>query len=141
MKVSNIDNFDILLLYLFIFWINHIIVPPEKPRVYTVDDNKEVRLKLGPYRVGETVRIRWEYFLFHMSLRNILPLSSYFKLTYNKFSFRCEALGGRPQPQVTWWRDHALLDDTFVKLGRGGNDWIYFANSNYKQRLLNIHES
>ena len=51
-------------LYLFIFWINHIIVPPEKPRVYTVDDNKEVRLKLGPYRVGETVRIRWEYLSF-----------------------------------------------------------------------------
>ena len=33
--------------------------PPEKPRVYTVDDNKEVRLKLGPYRVGETVRVRY----------------------------------------------------------------------------------
>ena len=39
---------------LFIF----ILVPPEKPRVYTVDNNKEIRLKLGPYRVGETVRVR-----------------------------------------------------------------------------------
>ena len=36
-----------------------VTVPPEKPRVYTVDDNKEVRLKLGPYRVGETVRVRY----------------------------------------------------------------------------------
>ena len=38
------------------------------------------------------------------------------------FHIRCEALGGRPQPQVTWWRDHALLDDTYVKLGRGGKE-------------------
>ncbi len=54
-------------------------VPPEKPRIYTADDNTEVRLKLGPYKIGDTVRLR------------------------------CTALGGRPLPRVTWWRDHALL--------------------------------
>jgi len=64
-----------------------VIVPSEKPRIFTVDDNREVRLKLGPYRMGDTVRLR------------------------------CDALGGRPQPVVTWWRDHALMDDTFRTLG------------------------
>ena len=63
-----------------------ISVPSEKPRIF-VDGNREVRLKLGPYRIGETVRIR------------------------------CDALGGRPQPVVTWWRDHALMDDSYQMLG------------------------
>jgi len=64
-----------------------ISVPPEKPRIYTADDNNEVRLKLGPYKVGDTIRLR------------------------------CVALGGRPLPRVTWWRDHALLDDSFKRFG------------------------
>lgn len=64
-----------------------VIVPPEKPTIYTADDNLEVRLKLGPFRIGETVRLR------------------------------CDALGGKPQPQVTWWRDHALLDDSYHSVG------------------------
>ena len=62
-------------------------MPPEKPRIYTADDNTEVRLKLGPYKIGDTVRLR------------------------------CTALGGRPLPRVTWWRDHALLDDSFKQFG------------------------
>lgn len=45
-----------------------ISVPPQKPRIFT-DDSNEIRLKLGPYHVGETVRMR------------------------------CEALGGRPMPR------------------------------------------
>ena len=66
-------------------------VPPEKPRIFS-DRGKEVRLKLGPYQIGEDVRLR------------------------------CEAVGGRPLARVTWWRDHALLDDSFQverdKVGR-----------------------
>ena len=54
-------------------------MPPEKPKIYTVDGN-EVRLKLGPYNLGDTVKLR------------------------------CVSLGGQPLPKVTWWRDHALLD-------------------------------
>ena len=36
-----------------------VIVPPEKPRI-TDENNKEVRLKLGPYRLGDTVTITCE---------------------------------------------------------------------------------
>ncbi len=68
---------SIVLPLIFVF-----LVPPEKPRIYTVEDNSEVRLKLGPYKIGDTVRLR------------------------------CVSLGGRPIPRVTWWRDHALLDAT-----------------------------
>ncbi len=62
-----------------------VLVPPKKPLIY--DHGKEVRLKLGPYRLGDSLRLR------------------------------CEALGGRPRPEVTWWRDHALLDGTFESEG------------------------
>ena len=43
------------------------------------------------------------------------------EIVFNNFLIRCEALGGRPQPQLTWWRDHALLDDSYVTIGAGGN--------------------
>jgi len=59
-----------------------VIVPPEKPRIHDAD-NQEVRLKLGPYQLGQTV------------------------------SITCEVLGGRPSPSVTWWRDHHLVDESF----------------------------
>ena len=36
-----------------------VIVPPEKPRIFD-DNGKEVRLKLGPYRLGETITISCE---------------------------------------------------------------------------------
>ncbi len=32
-------------------------VPPEKPRVYD-ERGQEVRLKLGPYKIGETVALK-----------------------------------------------------------------------------------
>ena len=37
------------------------------------------------------------------------------------FVIRCEALGGRPQPQLTWWRDHALLDDVSEEIESDGS--------------------
>ena len=36
-----------------------VIVPPEKPRIFD-DHHKEVRLKLGPYNLGDTVTITCE---------------------------------------------------------------------------------
>ena len=66
-------------------------MPPEKPKIYTVGgkkpDGNEIRLKLGPYNLGDTVKLR------------------------------CVSLGGRPLPKVTWWRDHALLDASDRRLG------------------------
>ena len=63
-------------------------MPPEKPKIYTVGgDANEVRLKLGPYNLGDTVKLR------------------------------CVSLGGRPLPKVTWWRDHALLDSSDNRYG------------------------
>ena len=59
-----------------------VIVPPEKPRIHN-ENNEEVRLKLGPYKIGQSVKIT------------------------------CEVLGGRPSPSVTWWRDHHLVDEDF----------------------------
>jgi len=59
-----------------------VIVPPEKPRIHN-ENNEEVRLKLGPYKIGQSVEIT------------------------------CEVLGGRPSPSVTWWRDHHLVDEDF----------------------------
>lgn len=56
--------------------------PPEKPTIYD-DTGKEVRLKLGPYQIGESVMIK------------------------------CLVLGGQPSPAVTWWRDHQIVDDSF----------------------------
>ena len=26
---------------------------------------------------------------------------------------KCLVVGGRPSPEVTWWRDHHLVDDSF----------------------------
>ena len=69
--------------FLYLFSRFPAAVPPEKPRIFSSGRGKEVRLKLGPYEVGDDVRLR------------------------------CEAVGGRPLAKVTWWRDHALLDDSF----------------------------
>ena len=34
-----------------------VIVPPEKPKIYE-ERGQEVRLKLGPYRIGDTVSLK-----------------------------------------------------------------------------------
>ena len=41
-----------------------------------------VNLILGPYKIGQTLRVK------------------------------CEVVGGKPIPQVTWWKDHKMVDDT-----------------------------
>lgn len=65
-----------------------IIVPPEKPKIYD-ERNQEVRLKLGPYKVGDEVALK------------------------------CISTGGNPSPKVSWWRDHALLDDISEEVTKG----------------------
>ena len=29
---------------------------------------------------------------------------------------KCLVVGGRPSPEVTWWRDHHLVDDSFSQI-------------------------
>ena len=62
-----------------------ISAPPGKPVIYD-ESGQEVRLKLGPYKLGEAVMIK------------------------------CLVVGGRPSPEVTWWRDHHLVDDSFSQI-------------------------
>ena len=59
-----------------------VLVPPEKPVIYGPSGG-EVRLKLGPYTLGQEVALA------------------------------CVVLGGRPAPEVTWWRDHRLVDSSY----------------------------
>ena len=58
--------------------------PPGKP-VILDEAGSEVRLKLGPYKLGDSVMIK------------------------------CLVVGGRPSPEVSWWRDHQIVDDTSVR--------------------------
>ena len=69
---------------LIISLLTTISAPPGKPVIYD-ESGKEVRLKLGPYKLGEAVMIK------------------------------CLVVGGRPSPEVTWWRDHHLVDDSFIQ--------------------------
>lgn len=59
-----------------------VIVPPEKPKIFDMR-GQEVRLKLGPYKIGDSAIIK------------------------------CETWGGSPSPQLNWWREHALLDGSY----------------------------
>ena len=72
----------------FSFYHNVFSAPPEKPRIYD-DTGKEVRLKLGPYQIGDSVKVE------------------------------CVVLGGQPSPAVTWWRDHQIVDDSSEETAPG----------------------
>ena len=64
--------------------MNIIPAPPGKP-VILDESGGEVRLKLGPYRLGSSVMLK------------------------------CLVVGGRPSPEVSWWRDHQIVDDSSVR--------------------------
>ena len=48
-----------------------------------------MRLKLGPYQLGDSVKVS------------------------------CVVLGGQPSPAVTWWRDHQIVDDSSEQTAPG----------------------
>nr|XP_040583876.1 nephrin-like [Lepeophtheirus salmonis] len=76
-----------------------VVVPPEKPRIFD-ERGQEVRLKLGPYKIGDNLRLV------------------------------CTSFGGRPSPRVTWWRDHALIDDK--------SELVHESKVSNELRLLNL---
>ena len=53
------------------------------------DSGLEVRLKLGPYRLGQAVTVR------------------------------CLVVGGRPSPSVTWWKEGSIYDSSYEMTAYG----------------------
>ena len=88
-------------------------------------DGTEVRLRLGPYRLGQSV------------------------------TMACEVLGGYPRPEVTWWRDSETADDiseevseykvtnllTMTNLTRADQDSILTCQAQNNKNILPVTTS
>ncbi|XP_054717950.1 neural cell adhesion molecule 2-like [Uloborus diversus] len=60
------------------------VIVPPTEPIIYDDERRKVKGIIGPYNEGESLKIL------------------------------CESDGGKPRPAVTWWRDYALLDDTYT---------------------------
>ncbi|KAG8185570.1 hypothetical protein JTE90_007971 [Oedothorax gibbosus] len=60
------------------------VIVPPTEPVIYDDEKRKVKGIIGPYNEGERLKLL------------------------------CESDGGKPRPAVTWWRDYALLDDTYT---------------------------
>ncbi|GFX17761.1 hemicentin-2 [Trichonephila clavipes] len=69
--------------------VNLIVVVPPKKLIIRDDSGQEVQNVAGPYKERSTI------------------------------SLSCEAQKGIPSPNVTWWRDNKLWDNTFQKYSTG----------------------
>ncbi|KAF0292452.1 Protein turtle A [Amphibalanus amphitrite] len=69
-----------------------VIVPPEPPTIYEGQGRMPGEGIIGPYKEGDTTRLL------------------------------CVASTGRPQPNVTWWRDNALVDATWATTEEGATE-------------------
>ncbi|XP_043192728.1 uncharacterized protein LOC122365524 [Amphibalanus amphitrite] len=67
-------------------------VPPEPPTIYEGQGRMPGEGIIGPYKEGDTTRLL------------------------------CVASNGRPQPNVTWWRDNALVDATWATTEEGATE-------------------
>lgn len=80
-----------MLLYVIICY-NNLYFFPVPPTKLTILDNDGAAVgdhTVGPYREGSSVNIT------------------------------CMTSGGIPPPRVSWWREHALIDDSFTVLPDG----------------------
>ncbi|XP_067133356.1 B-cell receptor CD22-like isoform X1 [Centruroides vittatus] len=59
------------------------VIVPPGEPIITDEEDRHVKGLIGPYNEGESLRLT------------------------------CEAVGGKPRPAVTWWREYALVDDSY----------------------------
>lgn len=56
----------------------------------------------------------------------------------NSFNITCLASGGIPAPRVSWWRGHALLDDSFEVLPDGTVKNVLFVSKLSRRDLFTV---
>lgn len=56
----------------------------------------------------------------------------------NSFNITCLASGGIPAPRVSWWRSHALLDDSFEVLPDGTVKNVLFVSKLSRRDLFTV---
>lgn len=66
-----------------------VMTPPEKPVIRDGNNNEVLSSLIGPFNEGD------------------------------RLSLVCETRGGKPRPSLTWWRESALLDDSYDISGSG----------------------
>ncbi|CAB4061642.1 unnamed protein product [Lepeophtheirus salmonis] len=65
--------------------INLTVIVPPSTPTILNENGEDINFIAGPYEVGSTVILK------------------------------CVTNGGRPSPEVTWWRDHSLIDSSYEK--------------------------
>ncbi|KAH1007611.1 hypothetical protein HUJ04_004823 [Dendroctonus ponderosae] len=83
-------------------------IPPEKVMIIDVNDSHIKDYKLGPFNEGTSVNIT------------------------------CEATGGVPVPNVTWWLENTLLDKSMDYITIHSDDPYHFWHNITKMKVRNV---
>ncbi|XP_019764494.1 synaptogenesis protein syg-2 isoform X3 [Dendroctonus ponderosae] len=85
-----------------------VTIPPEKVMIIDVNDSHIKDYKLGPFNEGTSVNIT------------------------------CEATGGVPVPNVTWWLENTLLDKSMDYITIHSDDPYHFWHNITKMKVRNV---